>query len=96
MQDFPHHYSIAASASIGGDVTLEGANLPPLTSAPPAEFGGPANVRRGWHGGPPGTHDAVHRVSDSRATSDASWNDPGARAAEQRVGSDRGAIELGR
>jgi organic hydroperoxide reductase OsmC/OhrA len=43
VQELPHHYSIAASASVEGDVTLEGARLPPLRSAPPAEFGGPGD-----------------------------------------------------
>lgn len=40
MQEFPHHYSVAASATAQGDVALESERLSPLRSAPPAEFGG--------------------------------------------------------
>src|SRR5688500_9980736 len=43
MQDFPHHYSVAATAAHQGDVALEGDRLPAITSAPPAEFGGPGD-----------------------------------------------------
>ena len=43
MQEFPHRYSIAAVASVEGDVLLEGDRLPSLASAPPAEFGGPGD-----------------------------------------------------
>lgn len=43
MQDFPHHYSVAASASTQGDVALESGRIAPLPSAPPAEFGGPGD-----------------------------------------------------
>jgi organic hydroperoxide reductase OsmC/OhrA len=43
MQAFPHHYAAVAKAGAQGDVTLEGERLPPLTSAPPAEFGGPGD-----------------------------------------------------
>jgi organic hydroperoxide reductase OsmC/OhrA len=43
MQEFPHHYSAAASASPEGDVLLEGDRLPPLQSASPVEFGGPGD-----------------------------------------------------
>jgi organic hydroperoxide reductase OsmC/OhrA len=43
MQDFPHHYSVAATASADGDVLLESERLPPLQSASPAEFGGPGD-----------------------------------------------------
>jgi organic hydroperoxide reductase OsmC/OhrA len=43
MQAFPHRYAAAAIASVEGDVTLEGARLPPLRSASPAEFGGPGD-----------------------------------------------------
>jgi organic hydroperoxide reductase OsmC/OhrA len=43
MQPFPHHYAVAAAADVTGDVTLESGALPALSSAPPAEFGGPGN-----------------------------------------------------
>jgi organic hydroperoxide reductase OsmC/OhrA len=43
MQEFPHHYAVAASAAAQGDVTLESERFPPLRSAPPAEFGGPGD-----------------------------------------------------
>ena len=43
MQQFPHHYSVVASATAQGDVTLESERLSPLRSAPPAEFGGPGD-----------------------------------------------------
>ena len=43
MQEFPHRYSVAALASVEGDVLLEGDRLPSLASAPPAEFGGPGD-----------------------------------------------------
>lgn len=43
MQDFPHHYTVAASAGPEDDVALQGGRLPALPSAPPAEFGGPGD-----------------------------------------------------
>src|SRR5579864_4495790 len=43
MQDFPHHYSVAATGEPSGDVALEGSLLPTLGSASPAEFGGPGD-----------------------------------------------------
>ena len=43
MQPFPHRYSVAAAASVDGDVALEGERLPPLRSAPPTEFDGPGD-----------------------------------------------------
>jgi organic hydroperoxide reductase OsmC/OhrA len=43
MQDFPHHYSVAATGEASGDVALEGSRLPTLRSALPAEFGGPGD-----------------------------------------------------
>lgn len=43
MQPFPHHYSIVAKAHTQGDVALTGERLPPLSSAPPTEFGGPGD-----------------------------------------------------
>jgi organic hydroperoxide reductase OsmC/OhrA len=43
MQDFPHHYSVAATGEASGDVVLEASRLPALQSASPAEFGGPGD-----------------------------------------------------
>jgi len=43
MQAFPHHYSVVARAGAEGDVGLESDRLPPISSAPPAEFGGPGD-----------------------------------------------------
>lgn len=43
MQEFPHHYPVAASAAPSGTVSLNSAGLPDLVSAPPAEFGGPGD-----------------------------------------------------
>jgi organic hydroperoxide reductase OsmC/OhrA len=43
MQDFPHHYVVTASGDAGRDVTLEADRLPALSSAAPAEFGGPGD-----------------------------------------------------
>lgn len=43
MQDYPHLYSASATASVEGDVRLEGDRLPPLASASPVEFGGPGD-----------------------------------------------------
>ena len=43
MQAFPHHYSVTARSAAEGDVALEGERLPPIVSAPPAEFGGPGD-----------------------------------------------------
>jgi peroxiredoxin-like protein len=43
MQDFPHHYTVAAAAGVDGDVMLNSPRLPALASASPAEFGGPGD-----------------------------------------------------
>jgi len=43
MQDLPHHYTVAALSRTEGDVSLESARLPALSSAAPAEFGGPGD-----------------------------------------------------
>jgi organic hydroperoxide reductase OsmC/OhrA len=43
MQPFPHHYSVVARADTEGEVALEGERLPPISSAPPTEFGGPGD-----------------------------------------------------
>ncbi len=43
MEAFPHRYGVRAKADSDGPVSLEGDGLPPLRSAPPAEFGGPGD-----------------------------------------------------
>ena len=43
MQEFPHHYAVTTLADAEGDVALESERLPPLATAPPAEFGGPGD-----------------------------------------------------
>ncbi len=43
MQDLPHHYHATALASTDGLVVLKSANLPEITTAAPAEFGGPGD-----------------------------------------------------
>lgn len=43
MQDFPHHYTVAAVGAVDGDIDLTAAGLPRLGSASPAEFGGPGD-----------------------------------------------------
>ncbi len=40
---FPHQYTINASATPEGLVSLSGEKLPELRSAPPAQFGGPGD-----------------------------------------------------
>ena len=41
MQNFPHHYAVAASASADGNVELSSAGLDDIESAAPVEFDGP-------------------------------------------------------
>jgi organic hydroperoxide reductase OsmC/OhrA len=43
MQEFPHHYAVAASGRTEGDVLLRADRLPGLPSASPAEFDGPGD-----------------------------------------------------
>lgn len=43
MQPLPHRYSVVASAGAEGEVRLESAGLLALTTASPAEFGGPGD-----------------------------------------------------
>jgi uncharacterized OsmC-like protein len=43
MQELPHHYCVAAVAEAEGDVALDCARLTSLTTAAPAEFGGPGD-----------------------------------------------------
>jgi peroxiredoxin-like protein len=44
VQDYPHHYAVAASATTDSNVTLESPGLESLESAGPAEFGGPGDL----------------------------------------------------
>jgi organic hydroperoxide reductase OsmC/OhrA len=43
MHPYPHTYSISAQAAAAGSVTLTGAGLPEIASAPPVEFDGPGD-----------------------------------------------------
>jgi organic hydroperoxide reductase OsmC/OhrA len=43
MHPYPHHYTVHASAEPAGDVPLNATGLPPIASAPPAEFDGPGD-----------------------------------------------------
>ncbi len=44
MQAYPHHYEVdAAAEAAGGIVLLRADGLPTLTTAPPAQFGGPGD-----------------------------------------------------
>jgi peroxiredoxin-like protein len=43
MQTLPHHYTVSATGKPEGDVSLSAAKLETISSAPPAEFGGPGN-----------------------------------------------------
>lgn len=43
MDPYPHRYSVVATGSTEGDVTLDSTRLPTLTSAAPPEFGGPGD-----------------------------------------------------
>lgn len=43
MQDFPHHYKVAAAAGPDGYVSLSGDGIEVIRSAPPVEFGGPGD-----------------------------------------------------
>ena len=43
VQNLPHCYTVAAFGSPEGEVFLEADRLPLLTTAPPAEFGGPGD-----------------------------------------------------
>ena len=44
MQDYPHHYVVAASADADSNVVLRSPGLESLKSAGPAEFGGPGDL----------------------------------------------------
>ena len=43
MQELPHRYNVRAVTNSADTTTIESANLPSLTAAPPAEFGGPGD-----------------------------------------------------
>lgn len=42
-QALPHHYKVSAKAATEGNITLSSNGIPPLLSAPPAQFGGPGD-----------------------------------------------------
>lgn len=44
MQELPHHYVAKASAAADSNVLVESPGLEPLTTAGPAEFGGPGDL----------------------------------------------------
>lgn len=44
MQELPHHYAVKASAVADSNVLLESPGLESLTTAGPAEFGGPGDL----------------------------------------------------
>lgn len=43
MQDLPHHYQVNARGADTGSITLSASNVPDISSAAPAEFGGPGD-----------------------------------------------------
>ena len=43
MDAYPHHYKVQAAAKTEGSVALASERLPNLSSAPPAQFGGPGD-----------------------------------------------------
>ncbi|MFN2288695.1 MAG: OsmC family protein [Chromatocurvus sp.] len=43
MQDLPHHYSVTATGTEANSITLSASNVPDISSAAPAEFGGPGD-----------------------------------------------------
>ncbi|TCO70234.1 OsmC family protein [Chromatocurvus halotolerans] len=43
MQDLPHHYTASAHGADTGSITLNASNVPDISSAAPAEFGGPGD-----------------------------------------------------
>lgn len=44
MKPYPHHYTAAATARGPGSVMISAAALPPIETAPPPEFDGPAGI----------------------------------------------------
>lgn len=43
MHEFPHQYTVTATAQVEGEVVVEAENLHALSTAPPAQFGGPGD-----------------------------------------------------
>jgi peroxiredoxin-like protein len=43
MHPYPHHYSVDACGRTTGNITVSAKGLPPLQTAPPAEFEGPGD-----------------------------------------------------
>lgn len=43
MHEFPHHYKVRASGGPDADVSVSADGLETISSAPPAEFGGPGD-----------------------------------------------------
>jgi organic hydroperoxide reductase OsmC/OhrA len=43
MPTYPHHYEVHAVAETEGSVLVRSEGLPPLSTAPPAQFGGPGD-----------------------------------------------------
>jgi organic hydroperoxide reductase OsmC/OhrA len=43
MQSYPHHYSVDVSSEAPGTAVVSTAGVPPLPTAPPAQFGGPGD-----------------------------------------------------
>jgi peroxiredoxin-like protein len=43
MQEFPHHYKVAAAAKVEADVSVTADRLDAISCAAPAEFGGPGD-----------------------------------------------------
>src|SRR5580698_4729415 len=44
MHPYPHHYSVSATGSSTGSVTLSASGLANIASAPPVEFDGPGDL----------------------------------------------------
>jgi len=44
MHPYPHHYITSAAGRAAGSVTISAPGLPPIETAPPPEFDGPAGV----------------------------------------------------
>ncbi len=44
MQDLPHSYSVAVVGTPSDHLVAKGDQLPPITVAPPVQFGGPGGV----------------------------------------------------
>lgn len=44
MEPYPHYYAVDASARANGNVVVSAAGIPPLQTAPPAQFDGPGDL----------------------------------------------------